>query len=280
MINFKKYINKIREIVFKVKEDNISEYAAEAAYFTILSFIPFTIFFLTLIKFTNIENSSIYIILKEFFPSNVSNTISNIIEEIYSKTINSLSFSIIIVIWAAGKGFFSLLKGIKNVYAVNIKNNFFLRIIGSLYTGILILVIIFFLLLLVIGNKIYIFIMTNFKNLSPIVYLIYRLRIIFVILLMTGIFYFLYKFIIGKNIKNFSHIYGAFFSSSAWQILSYFISMYVEFSTTFSNLYENLSSIILIMLWVYMCMYIVLLGAEVNVLINYKKINCIKRNYK
>ena len=184
------------------------------------------------------------------------------------------------MIWAAGKGFFSLLKGIKNVYAVNIKNNFFLRIIGSLYTGILILVIIFFLLLLVIGNKIYIFIMTNFKNLSPIVYLIYRLRIIFVILLMTGIFYFLYKFIIGKNIKNFSHIYGAFFSSSAWQILSYIISMYVEFSTSFSNLYGNLSSIILIMLWVYMCMYIVLLGAEVNVLINYKKINCIKRNYK
>lgn len=277
MENVKKYIKKIKKIVFKINADGISEYAAEAAYFTILSFIPFTLFFLTLIKFTNIEKESIFIILKEIIPSNLNNTIFNIIDEIYSKSTTTLSFSLIVIIWAAGKGFFSLSKGIRNVYKVDIKSNFALRVIGSLYTLILILAIIIFLLLLVLGKKIYIFIMAKFKNISFAIYLIYKLRILFFIFVMTVIFYLLYKFISGKN--EFSHIYGAFFSSIAWQVVSYFISIYVNISTSFSNLYGSLSSIILIMIWVYLCMYIILLGAEINILINGKKCKIFSKKY-
>ena len=52
---FIKFINKI-------KEDSISEYAAEAAYFSIISFIPFAAIFLTLIKLAEIDKNTIFFI--------------------------------------------------------------------------------------------------------------------------------------------------------------------------------------------------------------------------
>lgn len=271
MINVKKYINKIKTVLFKINGDNVSEYAAEAAFFTILSFIPFTLFFLTLIKFTNIDKETIYLVLKEFVPSNVNNTVLNIIEEIYSKSVNVISFSLVVAIWSAGKGFFSLCKGLRNIYRIDTKSNFFLRIIGSIYTLILIIAIIIFLFLIVLGKKLYIFIMIRFQEISGIIYLLYKLRIIFLILIMTLIFYLLYKIVGNKKEKNFSHIYGAILCSISWQIISYFISVYVEISDGLTNMYGSLSSIIVIMLWIYSCMYIILLGAEINILIdNYK----------
>lgn len=273
MINFKKYINEVKKFLFKLNEDNISEYAAEAAYFTIISFIPFTLFFITLIKFTNIEKDAINIILNEIIPSNISSILLNIIEEIYLKSPESLSFSILIIIWASGKGFFSLSKGIRNIYKVNIKNNFILRLTGSIYSLILITLILLFLTLLLIGKSIYIWIMKKYYQISFVISVIYRFRIIFLIILMTIVFYFLYKIISEKDEKHLSHIYGAFFSSVIWQFLSYFISIYMKVSSNFTVLYGSLSSLVLIMLWVYFCMYIILIGAEINFLINNSKIN-------
>lgn len=230
MINIKRSINNIKKFLIQINEDNISEYAAETAYFTILSFIPFTLFFLTLIKFINIEKETIYVVLKEFIPPSVNETILNIIEEISSKSVGAISFSILVTIWAAGKGFFSLCKGLRNIYKINTKSNFLLRIIGSIYTLILIVAIIIFLFLVVLGKKLYIFAMTRFQGISGIVYFLYKSRIIFFTLLMICIFYLLYRIIANKKENGYRNIYGAIFASVAWQITSYFITIYIEIS--------------------------------------------------
>lgn len=268
MSNLDKYKSKVKKIILKLKEDNISEYAAEAAYFTIMSFIPFALFFITLIKFANINKNTIFVILNEIIPSNISNILLNIIEEIYFKSTETLSFSLIIIIWAAGKGFFSLSKGIKNIYKIDIKNNFLLRITGSIYTLILVITIIVFLILLVLGKSIYIWIMKKYYQISFIISFIYKFRSVLFTFVMTTVFYFLYKLISRNDEKNLSHSYGAIFSAISWQILSYFISVYVNVSNNFSVLYGSLSSLILIMLWVYFCMYIILIGAEINFFIS------------
>lgn len=264
MMNFNKYMNKVMKFIFKLKEDNISEYAASAAYFTIISFIPFVLFFVTLTKFANIDKNIIFIVLNEVIPSDISKVLLNIIEEIYLKSTETLSFSLIIIIWSAGKGFFFLSKGIKNIYKIEIKNNFLLRIAGSIYTLILVILIIFFLILILLGKSLYITIMKRCYQISFVIYILYRFRVVFLVFIMITIFYFLYKLIS----KKYSHIYGAIFSAIFWQILSYLISIYVKISNNFSYLYGSFSSLILIMLWVYFCIYIILIGAEINFFIS------------
>lgn len=274
-MNFNKCKNKLMKFIFKLKEDNISEYAAEAAYFTIISFIPFVLFFITLTKFASIDKDIIFIVLNEVIPSDISEILLSIIEEIYLKSAETLSFSLLIIIWSAGKGFFSLSKGIKNIYKIEIKNDFLLRITGSIYTLILVILIIIFLILILLGKSIYITIMKRYYQISLVISIIYRFRIFFLFFIMTTVFYFLYKLITKNKEKQYSHIYGAIFSTIFWQILSYFISLYVNISNNFSYLYGSLSSLILIMLWEYFCIYIILIGAEINFFISKytKKIN-------
>ena len=56
-----------------------------------------------------------------------------------------------------------------------------------------------------------------------------------------------------------------------WFALSYFFSIYIDIFTNFSIIYGSLTTVILIMMWLYAIIYVILLGAEINVIINNKK---------
>ena len=60
---------------------------------------------------------------------------------------------------------------------------------------------------------------------------------------------------------------GAVFTACGWLLISLVFSMYLDIFTGFSTMYGSLTMIILIMLWLYMCMYVILLGGEVNALL-------------
>ena len=57
---------------------------------------------------------------------------------------------------------------------------------------------------------------------------------------------------------------GAVFSSVCWYLFSIGFSLYVTYTPGLNNMYGSLTTIILAMLWLYFCMYIILLGAEIN----------------
>ena len=50
-------------------------------------------------------------------------------------------------------------------------------------------------------------------------------------------------------------------------IVSWIFSVYLNIFKGFSSMYGSLTTIVLIMLWLYFCMYILLLGGEVNVIL-------------
>ena len=60
---------------------------------------------------------------------------------------------------------------------------------------------------------------------------------------------------------------GAVFTSCGWLLISFIFSVYLDIFTGFSSMYGSLTTIILIMLWLYVCMYVILLGGELNALL-------------
>ena len=63
------------------------------------------------------------------------------------------------------------------------------------------------------------------------------------------------------------HVPGAVLSAAGWMVFSYAFSMYIDKFSGFSNMYGSLTTLILIMLWLYFGMYITLIGAEFNQLL-------------
>ncbi len=266
-------MNKIKIILEKIKNKHIEEYTAECAYYTILSFIPTIMLILTLTKYVGIDEPFLFSILEECIPSNLLNdAVMGIIREVYSKSVGTITISAIFILWSAGNGFFALCKGLNAVYEVETKNKTILfRIRAILSTVIFIFSIIFSLILLVFGNSINGILQEKFHIFSSIIHYILKFKIIISTILLTFIFTIIYKFIPKHNDKLKNQIPGAFFAAIACNLISIFYSIYVQIFTGFSIMYGSLTTIVLAMMWVYACMYSVLLGAVLNNIMKHNK---------
>ena len=57
---------------------------------------------------------------------------------------------------------------------------------------------------------------------------------------------------------------GAAFTTILWMLLSFGVSSYINIVGINTYMYGSLASVILLALWLYMCMYVMLIGAEIN----------------
>ena len=262
-----RFINKFTK---KLNEDHVGEYTAQCAYFTFLSFIPFIILLLSLIKYMNIDRKTLVYVLEAILPTMTRNSVLDIIQEVYSKSIQTVSISAIFTLWSATNSFYALSLGLSSIYKgeEKSKNHILLRIRGVFGTVITLVSIIFVLILIVFGNRINSIMQGNFPMISKIGNFIIHIRVVIVLISLFIIFTLIYKFIPNKKDNRLiKQIPGAIFTAIGWVIVSYFFSIYVDIFTDFSVIYGSLATITLILMWLYSIIYIILIGAEINVLL-------------
>ena len=121
----KKIINQFEYLIKKINKNHIDEHASGCAYYTILAFIPIIMLILTLTKYVGIDEKVLFLIFNELIPSNILNdAVMGIIEEVYSKSLGTITISALFVLWSAGKGFFALCKGLNAAYEIEEENKF------------------------------------------------------------------------------------------------------------------------------------------------------------
>ena len=260
-------IKQFNAILKSSGEDHISEYSAQCSYYTILSFIPFIILLITLIQYTNIEQQTLYDVISKVIPSSMNEFVIGIVKEVYSKSIGTISISIIFTIWSAGKGLFALTKGLHSVYNTdedNEKSVIYLRIMALLETIIFIVLIMLGMVLLVFGNSLKSIMQQYFgalENFSAFSQVLTEIGFIFATFI---IFLFLYRFMPKHKVTFKSQIPGAIFGALALNVISFVFSKYLDIFKGFSITYGSLTTLMLIMMWTYSCFYSLFLGAELN----------------
>ena len=256
-----------KRISGKVQEDAVAAYSAQTAFFIILSFIPFLIVLLTMIKFLPITGDEAVRTIMGFLPSTIHEFIETLIEEVFQKTSTTLlSISIITALWSASKGFMAIIRGLSAIAGKPVlKNYFWARILSIFYTIIFSFVLLLTLLLLGFGNQIYLFIQTKFPKLAAAAFLVISVRTAVFLLALFLYFLFLYVAIPRRKTKLRYSIPGAFISAVGWLGFSYLYSIYIDRLSNYSAMYGSLTAVALCMLWLYACMYIMFIGAEINV---------------
>ena len=99
---------KIGFLLEKIKKDHVSAFAAQSAFFLMLSLIPIMLLLLSLVRVTPITQADIMVAAYEVFPKTISSTIISIIDEVYSQTSTTISVSLLVALWSAGKGVLAL----------------------------------------------------------------------------------------------------------------------------------------------------------------------------
>lgn len=251
-------------IMKKIKEDNIGAYAGQAALFLIMSIIPFLLVLISLIRYTPVSESLILTGIELISPGYVSSTVVTIIDEVYHNSGGVLFVSLIFAVYSAAKTIQSLRYGLNIVYEIEETRNWFiLRLRAMLETLGLIIAVLLLTVLLMFGQAIQNMLSEYAPFVAVVTAVILKLRLLILFFVMTVIFAVIYKEIPNRKTSFRSQLVGAFGCSAAWYIFTFGVSVYINFFNGFS-FYGSMTSIVLLMFWLYFAMYIFLVCGAIN----------------
>ena len=258
-------LKRILGFMERLKRDHVSAYAAQAAYFLILSFIPFVLFLTTMIRYTPLTYNTMREAIIGFVPQNLQGFVLEIVVDVYRRSTAIVPISAVVALWSAGKGLQSITNGLNTIYHVKETRNWLItRIYSVLYTLLFVIALIISLILLVLGTQIQALLSKYIPFLGRLIEGIIGARTLLVFGVLFLVFLILYRVLPNRKATFKSQVPGAFITAVAWSLFSYFFSLYFEIFPGFSNMYGNLAAVIMVMLWMYVCMNLMLYGAEIN----------------
>ncbi|MCR5195138.1 MAG: YihY/virulence factor BrkB family protein [Pseudobutyrivibrio sp.] len=249
----------------KCGRDNIGAYAAQTAYFMIMSSIPFIMLLVWIAGYvppiSQYMNELIYAVM----PDDFSPYIVKVVKLVTQASVGAISISAVMAIWSSGKAFQNLMVGLNQVNKIEETRNWFARRLKAiLYTLILLSVIVVIMLMLVFTQQLQYYAQNYYGILAYMVGIRPLFRGIFVFIFLVIVFTFLFTVLPNKHLKFMSQLPGGIICAISWYVFSLVLTIWVRVFNTFS-MYGALATMMLFMFWLYFCMYFMLMAAEANV---------------
>ncbi len=265
----------LREYLWKILSDisrmKINAHASSAAFFIFISFVPMLGFLCSLIPFTPVTEKDLMDFASLICPGMIEGLVLEIIREVYASSAGVLTISVIMMIWSASKSVMSLVSGLDSALDVEEKRNYFLiRFLACLYTVVILIGILVGLILIIFNNG---FVKEAFLKLPLPVEVIdfiamlhavvVKPRALYMLIGLTLLFALAYKTLPDGKRKYRDQLPGAMLAAISWIIFSFFFSIYAASSKQLS-LYGSLTTLVVAMLWLYICIYLFLVCAYLN----------------
>lgn len=254
----------LRDFSAQMKKQNISAFAASTAFFLVLSIVPMLILICTIIPYTPLTEENLVRAVTEITPDRLDFLVESLIAEVYDKSAGILSVAAITTLWSAGKGVLALMRGLNAIGGVEEDRNYFVvRLVASLYTVVMLVVLILSLFIMVFGNQLVELLLYRVPQLQILVSFLMNFRFLLVWAILTMLFSAVYAYVPNEKLAFGEQVPGAAFAAVVWSVFSWGFSLYVERTESYS-IYGSLSLIVIVMVWMYFCMYIIMIGAYLN----------------
>lgn len=257
----------------EIKQDNVSNGAAALAYYLLLSIFPATIFLLSILPFLPIPNldQTIMDFLKEVLPGTAANVFQGTIEEItLVKKEGLLSFGALFTLWAASNGMYAIMQQLNITYDVVEGRPFWkTRGIALLLTVLFTLLIVGSFALVIFGGTLELWIASLIGENPAILYGFTAIRWVIII---TGLLLgFALTYYYGPDVEQEfrfvspGSVLGGVLLISTSLGFKYYVDHFGKYDAT----YGSLGAVIVMMLWLYITGLVILIGSEVNALIEH-----------
>lgn len=256
----------IKTMIFRFFDHNVSRVGGQLAFFILLSLFPFLVFLNALIGSLNMSYDQLMTILTPIFPEQIVELIIGYVRQVsQSQSVGLLSIAVIVVIYSASKAVRSLAFSVNTAYDIKeIKHpvrNFFYSMLYVIAAGIVAVIIMLFITL----SEEFLFEIIKITHISDFaitVLGVFRWASLVAILFL--VIALMYKITPDKKVA-FRHILpGTVLATSGMLLLTYGFSAYVNYFVKSSVLSGTIGAVILLMLWVYFASVIIILGAELN----------------
>lgn len=260
----------------RVSQDRLDSTAAHSSFFLIISFLPFVALLLTLMQRIHFSSGMTMIeAALGLFPESVA----SVVLELFPSPLESsgiLPVAIIMALWSSSMGMVAVIKGLDQIYEVKETRNYILlRIVAVIYVFLLAIVLLITAALLVFGSTIYNYLLRHSSPFFATLLINFKSLAGFVLLFLF--FTMMYTFLPRRKVKFIHNLAGAAFGAGGWVLFSFLFSLFVENFSNFS-IYGSLATLVILMYWLFFCMYIMFLGAEVSMWLETSGINTDLKN--
>ena len=254
----------VRTLADGMKRDRLGTYAAESAFFLILSAIPLLTLTVSTAHLLIPEFVSEYLgRLAELLPGVLGEYVGTELSTVYDVEV-PLSVSAVAVLWGASRG-------VRAVFGEDGGPALAEALYGISFTAAFILIIVAVLAFFVFGDQLSAFVGARFPAAGAVFDIAVGLSPILTMLALTGFFTLVYATFTPDTscpMRLYDHLPGASVAAAGWTLYSYIFSVFVSDFSDMPRLYGSLAATVVLMIWLYMVMYIILVGAEVNKLLS------------
>lgn len=241
------------------------------AFYFMMMLIPLLTLLGSILTNFELVSTSISQVIYGHLPS----SIADIVISVSRQDVSSLSLWIILIptLILASNGTYSMIITSNSVYKVRPKGNVILAYIKDRTKAFIMLVVLIFIFLFLIlvptlGNVIFKIIgniVTNENVVNNTYYILFKIlkypvTFLFVFLSIKV----LYVMAPDTKIKMKDTNIGAFFTSFTWVVVTLGYSYYIQYFSSYETFYGGLSSLLFLMLWIYLLSYMFVLGIALN----------------
>ncbi|MCR5106464.1 MAG: YihY/virulence factor BrkB family protein [Eubacterium sp.] len=262
-------MNRIKDIIRfweGTADEHMAAFAAQSAFFIFLSFFPIMNIIIGLPKALNITEEQVIEIICYMIPSRFEDLVVGVVDEMYGNFTSSFTvISILLALWSAAKGITAIRYGLNEVYRSRESRNYFIvRGIGSLYTLVFILIFIAIIPLNMFGTQIAGIIIRKFPIYYNEALLVYSLRNAATFVLLLIVFDLMYTIVPTRKLSFIKQIPGAVLAAFSWVVITKVFSLYIDYVATRNYMYGSLTTVVMLLFWMYIVIYLVFIGAQLN----------------
>ena len=270
------FIKFIKILVKKTLENELMLMSNALTYKLLIAIFPFIIFLMTLLGFSNLNIEQYIIGLSKTLPNPIEDILIVFVKEvIQTPNVSLLSTSFLVTIYSASTGFNSIIQGLKRAYEQDDNRSFIIKRGTSVMLVFIFAILVNCSLLLFIFSDYIKNMIIKYTALEFIPYFLDSLFLyVFIAMVLLVMVLVIYKISISKKVTLKSILPGAIITVFSWLILSKGFNIYINNFSRYSKIYGSIGSIFVLVIWINMISLILLLGGQVNAIL--EKTNMLK----
>lgn len=253
------YIRKVWKVFNKME---MRVLPGNVAFFFVLALIPIITMTLIIASSFSLSLNNLIGFIDDVLPNEAGKIIIDFISgKGFDGSVGTFN---IIAFFVATNGTYAIINASNTLYKID--NSDFLRerVKSIVLLFILIILIAFLLFVPVLGGTLLNLVNNNMVvDKIKIIYHIFRWPFTFFMIYTT--LKLIYTIAPSKKIASRTTTYGALFTTFWWTVATAIFSYYLKYFANYNVIYGNLSSIIILMIWVYIISYVFVMGIAMNV---------------
>jgi membrane protein len=262
-----------RDLYREISDDNVYNGAAALGFYLTLALFPALILTMTLLPYLPIErvDEAIMDLLGQALPDEASGLVAGVVTDVTGERRGGLlSFSLLATLWAASTGMYAIMQQLNITYDVKEARSFVRARLTAIVLSLLFaLLVIGAFTLVVLGGVIQDWIGNRFGFSQALLTFFAAFRWVMIVVALLLGFALIYRY--APNVEQrFAFITpGSVIGVMLLVLASLGFAVYTRNFADYDATYGSIGAVVILMLWLYIAGLVILVGSEINVLVEH-----------